>query len=284
MRAPASTARGARAPAAPRARLASRAGSTSPTTMPGPLVPLGDDRSPRIDQHRVAVGAPPARMLAALRGREHVALVLDGARAQQQMPVRRAGRRGECRRHQDQRERPHAAIELGKAQVVAHRQPDAAARQVDGHHVGARLDGLAFVVAFLAAREREQVDLVVAGDAPPVGAVDEARAAHARRIARSRAARCRRPARSPWACASRARNACCAPSPSVSRTASLSVARAPKMPKYSGSTTSRAPSAAAWPISGSACARFASTSPPETVCTAATRSARRIPSSRRSRG
>ena len=51
----------------------------------------------------------------------------------------------------------------------------------------------------------------------------------------------------------------------------MSVARAPKMPKYSGSTTRRAPARGRLPISGSACARFAATSPPDTVCTAATR-------------
>jgi hypothetical protein len=43
------------------------------------------------------------------------------------------------------------------------------------------------------------------------------------------------------------------------------------MPKYSGSTTSFASCAAALAISDSAASRLAATSPPDTICTAATR-------------
>ena len=60
-------------------------------------------------------------------GGDHVALVLDRARPQQHLPVRRAGRVGERRRHREQvaRRLHQGAIELGKAQVVADAQADA---------------------------------------------------------------------------------------------------------------------------------------------------------------
>src|SRR6187549_2002882 len=51
---------------------------------------LRHDGPPGVDQQRMPVGAPSAKMLSALRGREDVALVFDGAGTQQQMPVRRA--------------------------------------------------------------------------------------------------------------------------------------------------------------------------------------------------
>ncbi len=98
--------------------------------------------------------------------------------------MRGAGRRRERRGDDDQRKVAHLPIELGEAQVVANRQTDAPARQVDAHHAGAGLDRAAFVVTLLAAGEREEVDLVVAGDSLAVGTVDQAGAAHATGVAR----------------------------------------------------------------------------------------------------
>src|SRR5215471_12941560 len=121
-------------------------------------------------------------MQSALRRGEHVALILDRASAQQQMPMRSAGRRGECGRSENECKLAHPAIELGKTQVVANRKADAAARQLCRDDVRARLDGLAFVVALVAAREGEEMNLVVTGNALPLRTVDEAGAAHARGI------------------------------------------------------------------------------------------------------
>ena len=85
--------------------------------------------------------------------------------------------------HEDQRKLAQRTIELGKPQVVADRQADAAARRVEGDRGGSGLDRPAFVVAFVVALECEQVNLVVARDPDTVGSVDEACAAHASRVA-----------------------------------------------------------------------------------------------------
>ena len=113
--------------------------------------------------------------------------------------------------------------------------------------LGAGLDRPAFVVALLAARKREEMDLVVAGDAPAVRTVHEAGASHTIGIAAGQAARCRRRARSRAPARAARERPAGAPRLPAPGPASLSVARAPKMPKYSGSTTSRAPSEAALP-------------------------------------
>src|SRR5881394_2053344 len=86
---------------------------------------LGDDRAPGIDHHAVSVSAPPAGMRSALRRRNHVGLVLDGAGAQQRFPVRLPGRHGESRRHEEYVALAETAIELGKTHVVANREPEA---------------------------------------------------------------------------------------------------------------------------------------------------------------
>jgi hypothetical protein len=56
----------------------------------------------------------------------------------------------------------HCAEQLGKAQVVTHRQPDAAERAVHHHHLLARFDGFGFVITLVAQLQIEQVNLVVA--------------------------------------------------------------------------------------------------------------------------
>ena len=59
-----------------------------------------------IDDQRVPVAAPRAGRGAELRGRHHVDLVLDRARAQQHVPVILAGLQRERRRHRDRCARP----------------------------------------------------------------------------------------------------------------------------------------------------------------------------------
>ena len=249
-----------------------------------PLLPQRDDLTPWVDEHRMAPGPAAIGVQPALRSSEDVALVLDGARAQQQLPVRSTGRRRERGRHEDQRALAEPAVELGEAHVVADRQADPPARRrTRPAHRPAR--SCAFRRS---ARRRARTRTG--------GSCRSARCARrpdrrpGRRCARgpgrrrpsarvpptsrcralSRAVRDRRPA------AARRRR--------CSRAASLSVARAPRMPKYSGSTTSRAPPPPPRPISGAACARFSATSPPDIVCTAATRNAAGAIAVRSSRG
>src|SRR3954468_10232466 len=60
---------------------------------------LGDARdhmTPRIDDHRIAVGFAAVLMRATLRGREHITEIFDGASAHQQFPVCTTGRSREC--------------------------------------------------------------------------------------------------------------------------------------------------------------------------------------------
>src|SRR4029450_4243082 len=109
----------------------------------------------------------PALMLAALRGREHETTVLDGARANEHMPVRFAGLAGKRRWNADEgcavfRQR---AVERWEAQVVAHGQSEPTPRQVGddadlGRPVAARLP---IALAFRQV-DVEHMDLVVARD------------------------------------------------------------------------------------------------------------------------
>src|SRR4051794_6054432 len=46
------------------------------------------DVTPRIDDHRIAVGFAPVLVRAALRRREHITEIFDGASTHQQLPVR----------------------------------------------------------------------------------------------------------------------------------------------------------------------------------------------------
>ena len=85
---------------------------------------------------------------------------------------------GKGRRHHQQVYRPHGTIKLGKAQVVADRQPDAPHRGIEGDDLVAVLYGLTFIVVFGSAMKAEQVDLVVARHAPAGGVEHQAAVAH----------------------------------------------------------------------------------------------------------
>ncbi len=145
--------------------------------MPGPfssqqhrfaLRPLGQDPAPGIDDGRMAERLPAPWVNATLSGRQQVALGLDGTGADQYLPVRRAGHRGERRRRRDQFRAGLAqgGIELRKTQVVADRQAEAADRRIRHHDLLTE----SIVVGFTIAAPRigyihiEQVQLVVAGD------------------------------------------------------------------------------------------------------------------------
>ncbi len=58
---------------------------------------FGEDAAPGVDDERMAEGLAAVLVLAALRGREHEAAVLDRAGAHQHMPMRLAGLLGEGR-------------------------------------------------------------------------------------------------------------------------------------------------------------------------------------------
>ena len=169
-------------------------------------------------------------------------LVLDRPRAQQRLPVRTAGGVRERGRHRDAGRTAPAhqrAVQLGKAQVVADAEADAAAAPAcerDGLRAGAQHARL--VVALASVVVAEQVQLVVARGQRAVGRERAAGVVHARRLAvdrdRQRAAdqpdtvRARASARKRWI----------GPSPGASAASSLSASRRPIRQKYSGSATS----------------------------------------------
>ena len=85
------------------------------------MVGLGDDAAPRIDDQRMAIGLAAVLMHAALRGGDHEGAVLDGAGAQQHVPVRLAGLAGEGGGHGQHigAGQRLGAEQLRKAQIVA---------------------------------------------------------------------------------------------------------------------------------------------------------------------
>jgi len=101
----------------------------------------------------VAVGAPAAFVQPALRRRDHVGLILDRPRPEQDLPVRAAGGDGEGGRYEHDVELPERAVQLGKAHIVANgkREPPERARRRDRPSAG--LEGARLVVALLAAVE-----------------------------------------------------------------------------------------------------------------------------------
>jgi putative transposase len=109
---------------------------------------LADDGAPGVDDERVPEALAALVVVAPLGGGDHPALVLDGPRPQQQVPVRPPGVRGEGGRHQEDLgagvER-QLAVELGEADVVADRHPHL--RRPHAHHdrglAGRRRVGLA---------------------------------------------------------------------------------------------------------------------------------------------
>src|SRR6266542_5038585 len=80
----------------------------------------------------MAEGRATVLVHAALRGREHVAAVLDRAGADQHVPMRLAGLLGEGGRDRDERGAGfrQRAIERREAQVVTDREAQPAPRQV----------------------------------------------------------------------------------------------------------------------------------------------------------
>src|SRR5256885_656579 len=153
----------------------------------GPGGALGDDLAPGIDHHAVPVRAPAVRVLASLGRGEHPREVLDRAGAQQRLPMRAPRGRGEGRGNEDDVHRRERAIELGKAHVVAHRKRDAPEGRFDCTGLGARFYRSRLVEALRSELQPEQMDLVVARDAPSIRVVDEAAVSHlARIVARER--------------------------------------------------------------------------------------------------
>jgi hypothetical protein len=118
-------------------------------TTPGPFI-LRSRISPQgSNDHAVAVRHPAIFMLSPLSDCQQVALVLDGARTQQDFPVRATGRVGKGGRHHDQIDRRQGAIKLGKAQVVADRQGNAAKWGIDRSQLIAGFDESSFIVSLI---------------------------------------------------------------------------------------------------------------------------------------
>ena len=113
----------------------------------------------------MAPGAPAVGVQAALRGRQHIALVFNGAGAQQQFPVRLAGGVGEGGGYTQyvagwvhQR-----TVELGEAQVIADRQPHPQRPCLHCHGLTAGHQRAALVVTLSSVVKGKEVDLVVVG-------------------------------------------------------------------------------------------------------------------------
>ncbi|KAF1070851.1 MAG: hypothetical protein GAK45_00681 [Pseudomonas citronellolis] len=96
------------------------------------LVAFGQDTAPGIDDSRLPPGFPASRMTAALPGGQYVALRLDRPGPQQDLPMRGAGHGGERRGRAEQLGTGFAQqrVQLGEAQVVAHRQPEPTNRRI----------------------------------------------------------------------------------------------------------------------------------------------------------
>ena len=134
---------------------------------------LGEDRSPRIDDHRAPVGPLAPRLLPEVAGADQVALVLHRPGAQQKLPVVAAGGERERGRHHQQlgpaqREDP---VQLGEAQVVTDAQADGPALHVHRHDLLPRILHVGLTVNVAGDVNVEEVDL-------PVGREDIATRAH----------------------------------------------------------------------------------------------------------
>ena len=111
------------------------------------LLDFSDHLTPRVDDHAVAVGAAPEAVVAVLSRCDHVALTLDGTRAQQHVPMCGTGCAGKRAGH-GEGDRPlidQRLVQGREAQVVAHRQAEATERQIRGHEGVARGRALRFV-------------------------------------------------------------------------------------------------------------------------------------------
>src|SRR5262249_43259559 len=88
------------------------------------IASAGDDRTPRVYDHGVAVACVPGRMGPALGRGEDVDLVLDRASSQHDFPVVPAGLHREGRGYRDETRSPggEPPIQLREPEVVADRQ------------------------------------------------------------------------------------------------------------------------------------------------------------------
>src|SRR5882724_9055013 len=113
----------------------------------------------------MAEGRAAVLMVAALRGREHEAAVLDRARAHQHVPMRLAGL---TRERGGNAEKTRAglgqcAVERREAQVVANGDAEPSPRQVGEYREISRTVGAGLAIALAAFEvDVEHVDLVVA--------------------------------------------------------------------------------------------------------------------------
>ncbi len=137
--------------------VATLAGSIVASTMPGSVPPpSASTDAPGIDDQRMAEGLALVLVQPGLRGGEHEAAVLDGAGAQQRVPMRFAGLFGEGRGHREERRAGfrQRAIQRREAHVVADRHAEPAPRQVGDHSGLARLIVGGLAIAFAVCRDR----------------------------------------------------------------------------------------------------------------------------------
>ena len=130
-----------------------------------------DNFPPRIDDQRMAIGVALAPVVSVLSRRQHVALTLDRTCPQHHVPVRGAGCCCESRRNRqcDRTEIHQTLIQVCKAQVVAHAQPQSA----EGHLGGDRLvtgQGASRLskLCSIAQRYVEEMDFPISGAYGPI--------------------------------------------------------------------------------------------------------------------
>ena len=114
-----------------------------------------NDLAPRVDQHTIAVRFASVFVLAALRHCQYIALVLNGAGAQQHFPMRPPGRLGESGRDDVQVAGAQGAIQLRETQVVTNRQPDASEWRCKSNRLAASFNRRALVVTLAALLKTE---------------------------------------------------------------------------------------------------------------------------------
>src|SRR5256885_13944996 len=113
----------------------------------------------------MAEGCASVLVHAALRGREHIAAILDGARPDRDVPVRLAGLLGERRRDGDEGGSGFGerSIERREAQVVTDCQAEPAPWQIGRDRAVTGAEAVRLAIAFTAGEvDIEHMDLVVA--------------------------------------------------------------------------------------------------------------------------
>ena len=127
---------------------------------------FGKDAAPGIDDQRMAERLAAVLVHPALRGGDDEGAVLDGAGAQQQMPVRLPGLAGEGGGHGQHfgAGQRLGAEKLREAQIVADGEAELGRADVDDQRLVAGLVGCGFAPALAIVEiDVEHVDLVVAG-------------------------------------------------------------------------------------------------------------------------